>query len=105
LYVIFDVLSLEGEDLMRAPHSERRARLEALDLNGAYWRTPETFDDGEALFEAVCERELEGIVAKRVDSRYRPGERGWIKIKNREYWRFELERESAINRRRPRILV
>jgi hypothetical protein len=37
--------------------------------------------------------------------RYRPGERGWIKIKNREYWRFEIERESAINKRRQRMFV
>jgi bifunctional non-homologous end joining protein LigD len=85
VYVIFDVLSLDGEDLMRAPYSERRAQLEALDLNSAYWRTPEAFDDGEALFEVVCERSLEGVVAKRVDGRYRPGERGWIKLKNRDY--------------------
>jgi hypothetical protein len=33
--------------------------------------------------------------------RYRPGERGWIKIKNREYWRFEIERESAIKKEAP----
>jgi bifunctional non-homologous end joining protein LigD len=105
VYVIFDLLSLEGVSLLRAPHSERRAQLEALKLNGPYWRTPEAFEDGEALFEAVCERELEGVVAKRTDSRYRPGERGWIKIKNRNYWRYELERESAINKRRPRIFV
>src|SRR5512133_1525988 len=77
VYMVFDLLSLEGVSLLRAPYSERRAQLEALNLNGPYWRTPETFEDGEALFEAVCERELEGVVAKRTDSRYRPGERGW----------------------------
>jgi bifunctional non-homologous end joining protein LigD len=105
VYVIFDLLSLEGVSLMRAPRSERRAQLESLDLNGSYWRTPEAFDDGPALFEAVCERELEGVVAKRVEGRYRPGERGWIKIKNRNYWRYELERESAINKRRERVFI
>jgi ATP-dependent DNA ligase len=41
-----------------------------LNLDGPYWQTPDNFDDGEALFEAVCERELEGVVAKR-----RPGPR------------------------------
>jgi hypothetical protein len=66
---------------------------------------PETFDDGEALFAAVCERELERIIAKRLDSRYIPGYRGWTKIKNRSYWRYELERESAINRPRQRMFV
>jgi bifunctional non-homologous end joining protein LigD len=105
VYVIFDVLSLEGVSLMRAPYSERRAQLEALNLNGPYWRTPEAFNDGPALFEAICERELEGIVAKRSDGAYRPGERGWLKIKNRNYWRYELERESAINKRRQRQFV
>jgi ATP-dependent DNA ligase len=44
-------------------------------------------------------------VAKRVDSAYRPGARGWIKIKNRDYWRYEIERESAINVRRERMFV
>jgi bifunctional non-homologous end joining protein LigD len=86
-YVVFDVLSLGGRDLTRAPYSERRTQLHALNLNGLYWQTPETFDDGEALFDAVCANELEGIVAKRRTSRYLQGERGWIKIKNRDYWR------------------
>lgn len=103
--VIFDVLSLDGVSLMGAPYSERRAQLEALNLSGPYWRTPEAFDDGEALFEAVRERELEGIVAKWFDSRYRPGERGWIKIKNRDYWRYEPEREGAISKRRVKQFV
>jgi ATP-dependent DNA ligase len=48
------------------------------------------FDDGHALFEAVCAHELEGVVAKRKTSRYRPRP-GVVKIKNREYWRYELE--------------
>jgi ATP-dependent DNA ligase len=65
----------------------------------------QTFEDGASLFEAVCERELEGIVAKRVDGSYRSGEPGWTKIKNRDYWRYALERESAINKRRPRVFV
>jgi ATP-dependent DNA ligase len=86
-YMVFDLLSLDGEDLTCAPYSERRARLEALDLNGAYWQTPETFEDREPLFQAVCEHELEGVVAKRKGSRYRPGERGWTKTKNKGYWR------------------
>jgi bifunctional non-homologous end joining protein LigD len=104
-YMAFDLLTLDGQDLTGAPYVERRAQLEALGLNGVYWQTPETFDDGQALFDAVCTHELEGVVAKRRDSRYRPGERGWVKIKNREYWRYEMERESAINKRRQRQFV
>jgi len=98
-FVIFDLLRLDAEDLTSAPYCERRARLESLDLNGVYWMTPETFDDGHALFDAVCARGLEGIVAKRRSGRYMPGERGWIKTKNRSYWRYEIERESAIQLR------
>jgi ATP-dependent DNA ligase len=44
-------------------------------------------------------------VAKRRSGRYRPGERGWVKIKNRDYWRYEIERESAMNMKRVRQFV
>jgi bifunctional non-homologous end joining protein LigD len=104
-YMAFDVLSIDGEDLTRAPYSERREHLEALNLNGVYWQTPETFDDGDALFEAVCEHELEGVVAKRWNSRYRPAERGWVKTKNRSYWRWEMERKSTIHKPRVKQFV
>jgi ATP-dependent DNA ligase len=54
------------------------------------------------LWEAVCEQELEGVVAKRRSGRYVPGERGWIKTKNRDSWRREMEREGALRHRRVR---
>jgi bifunctional non-homologous end joining protein LigD len=104
-YMIFDLLSFDGEDLTSAPYYERRAQLEALHLNGVHWQTPEAFDDGEALFEAVCAQELEDIVAKRRNSRYQPGQRLWVKTKNRSYWRYELERESALNKPRLKQFV
>ena len=105
--VVFDLLRLEGESLMTLPYSERRAQLEALNLNGPHWTTLETFEDGAALFDAVCAHELEGVVAKRRASLYRPGERGWVKIRNRECWRYEMEREGGITaaKRRPRMFV
>ena len=49
------------------------------------------FDDGEARLELVVERGLEGVVAKRLRDPYRPGQRGWIKVKNRAYWRYPCE--------------
>jgi hypothetical protein len=55
-----------------------------------------------ALFDAVCELEIEGVVAKRLTGHHRPGER---KIKNRDYCRYEVERESAINKCRQRVFV
>jgi bifunctional non-homologous end joining protein LigD len=104
-YMIFDLLSLDGRSLLNEPYAKRRSELEALDLNDVRWQTPEAFADGEALFEAVCAHELEGVVAKRRASRYASGERGWVKTKNRAYWRYEMEREGAIKARRPRQFV
>ena len=101
-YMVFDVLSVEGAGVTALPYSHRRALLEALQLDAPRWRTPHSFDDGGALWEAVCAHELEGVVAKRRSSRYVPGERGWIKTKNRDYWRWELEREGALKIRRER---
>jgi bifunctional non-homologous end joining protein LigD len=90
-YFVFDLLAVDGESTMRLPFYERRTLLEGLDLNGRAWRTNHVFDDGETLFKAVCRRELEGVVAKRLASTYRPGGRGWVKVKNRRYWRYPLE--------------
>jgi bifunctional non-homologous end joining protein LigD len=104
-FVIFDLLSLEGRSTMQLTYSECRTELEGLGLNDVYWMTPEAFDDGDALFEAICEHELEGIVAKRRSAPYRAGERAWVKTKNRNYWRYELEREGAIKSRRQRQFV
>jgi bifunctional non-homologous end joining protein LigD len=83
----FDVLSVEGRAVTSLPYTERRRILEEMRLDGQQWRTPEAFDDGVALWGAVCEHELEGVVAKRRSSRYAAGERGWITTKNRDYWR------------------
>ena len=54
-----------------------------------------TFEDGEALYRVVFERGLEGVVAKRERDPYRPGERGWIKTKNRATARFAEERDGV----------
>jgi bifunctional non-homologous end joining protein LigD len=93
--VVFDVLRVDGADAMCLPYAERRELLEELDLDGPCWRTPEAFDDGEALLEATGAQGLEGIVAKRRSEAYRPGERGWIKVKHRHYWRFGRELEPV----------
>jgi bifunctional non-homologous end joining protein LigD len=104
-FMPFDVLSVEGEPVVSRPYSERRGILEGLQLNEVQWRTPEAFDDGEALWAAVCEHELEGVVAKRRSGRYVPGGRGWVKVKNREYWRYDMEREGALKIKRERQFV
>jgi bifunctional non-homologous end joining protein LigD len=93
-YVIFDLLELDGESVVERPYRERRAILDELDLGAGSWFVADTFDDGEALFAAVCEQGLEGVVAKRRSERYRPGERRWVKTKNKAYWRYGEELES-----------
>jgi bifunctional non-homologous end joining protein LigD len=95
-YFVFDLLALDGESTMAMPFYERRRLLDGLDLNGPAWKTVNVFDDGEALFDAVVRGRLEGVVAKRLSSTYRPGAHGWVKVKNRGYWRYPLEREAAI---------
>jgi hypothetical protein len=39
------------------------------------------------------------------DARYVPGYRGWLKIKNKNSWRYEMEREAAVNKPRQRMFV
>jgi bifunctional non-homologous end joining protein LigD len=81
---LFDVLEVEGEPLLELPLVERRSRLEGLlDRRNRTVRLSEAFDDGPQLLEAATEQELEGVIAKRVDSRYQPGRRSrdWLKVK------------------------
>jgi bifunctional non-homologous end joining protein LigD len=83
--MLFDLLWLDGHSLMELPYSERRKRLEQLKLDDERWRTPSfEIGGGAALLAATREQELEGVVAKRLDSRYVPAGRsgGWLKVKN-----------------------
>jgi ATP-dependent DNA ligase len=80
--------------MLTQPYRERRAVLEELEL-GPWAQTVDVYEDAQMLFAAVKAMGLEGIVAKRLNGTYRPGERGWIKTKNREYWRFPLEVEAV----------
>jgi len=85
VFILFDLLFLEGRDLMGLPYSERRRQLEALGLDGPTCQIPRHhLGDGAALLEATRQRGLEGLVAKRLDSPYQPGRRNrsWIKVKN-----------------------
>jgi bifunctional non-homologous end joining protein LigD len=100
VFMIFDVLQVGAEATVNLPYRERRHVLEQLDLRGNAWHTPAVYDDGDALYRLVCQRGLEGIVAKRRAQAYRPGEPAWIKVKSRAYWRWPLEREAAVRRRR-----
>ena len=79
--VVFDLL-FDGEDVTGRPIEDRLERLRAVDLPAPLVSSAVTPTDGEALFAAVVERRLEGVVAKRRGSLYRPGVRSpdWRKI-------------------------
>jgi bifunctional non-homologous end joining protein LigD len=83
--VLFDLLEVESTSLVDEPLSERRARLGALVRAGTRVLVSPAFEDGDALLAATREQELEGVIAKRLDSRYRPGRRSaeWRKVKLR----------------------
>lgn len=89
--VLFDLLAAP-DPVLEEPYSARRARLEELGLQGPSWQTSPSFPrDGSAVFAATQAQGLEGVVAKRVDSRYEPGRRSdcWVKVKH-------VKRQSAV---------
>jgi bifunctional non-homologous end joining protein LigD len=94
----FDLLRVGNCDLRVLPLEDRRAKLVNL-LSGTHSvhiRYSESFEDGQALLEAVIRLGLEGVVSKKRRSPYRSGPcRDWVKMKsaawreaNRERWRF-----------------
>lgn len=78
--IVFDVLRLYGVDLTARPWQERRDVLERLEPGG--WQLSPTYDDADALVKATLEQGLEGVVAKRRQSRYAAGARSgdWVKL-------------------------
>jgi len=98
VFFAFDLLWLNGEDLRGLPLIERKARLKKL-LGRKVSRVlylDHIEARGRDLFEKVCELDLEGIVAKRKASVYRPTEKPsphWVKIKNPRYSQAEGREE------------
>jgi ATP-dependent DNA ligase len=99
----FDVLELDGRDLRAQSWDARRALLtQLLDRCQDGLRLSEHIadTDGAVVFRQVCVMGLEGIVAKRRDSRYRSGRcREWIKVKNRAHPAFERAMLIALSKR------
>ena len=76
--MLFDILWLDGRSLMGEPLSKRREILEELTLDGPSWHvSPMHRGNGAKLLEVARANQLEGIVAKRIDSPYEPGVRSW----------------------------
>jgi ATP-dependent DNA ligase len=85
-YIVFDLLYHRFDSLLAMPLRARRQRLEPVVRTCGNPRlvfSEGLVGPGRAFFEAVCQKGLEGVVAKRLDGRYRPGRRAWIKIKPR----------------------
>ena len=82
-FVAFDVLYLRGHSLLAETYEERRAARESLHLSGETFTTTELFRDvsGQDVLDAAVQNGLEGVVAKRRDSPYRPGRRStdWVR--------------------------
>ena len=90
-YIVFDLLHLDGRSVRDLPYTRRRELLEGLGLEGPRWRTPRhRHGGGGDLLEAARRQGLEGIVAKRCDSPYRPGKRTGEWIKTRVWQRQEF---------------
>jgi bifunctional non-homologous end joining protein LigD len=84
VYLVFDVLHLRGASTLRTPYVQRRALLEEVGIQAPSWRVPPSFPGpGADVLAAGAESHLEGVVAKRVASIYRPGARSpdWRKVK------------------------
>jgi bifunctional non-homologous end joining protein LigD len=78
-YLVFDLLSWDGEDLLERPYAERRRRLDELGIAGHRWVATPWFEGngsgvGSDVLAASEENGLEGIVAKRLAAPYRPGQ-------------------------------
>jgi ATP-dependent DNA ligase len=85
-FMAFDVLRLYGVDLRARPLHERRATLERLGTAAlSTVSLSPVYTDGAALLDATGRRGMEGVVAKRRDGGYRPGERspGWVVVTHR----------------------
>ncbi|MET8140589.1 non-homologous end-joining DNA ligase [Sphaerisporangium sp. NPDC005288] len=84
-FMLFDILHLDAEPAINLPYVQRRELLEDVVTAGARWQVPAWFhDDGAHAMRLSRQLGMEGVVAKRLQSPYRPGRRSpeWTKVKN-----------------------
>jgi bifunctional non-homologous end joining protein LigD len=105
VYYVFDLLEADGAPLVDLPLTERRRRLERLLETGSRAvRLSGVFDDGEALLAAAQRQGFEGVMAKRVDSRYEQRRsRAWLKVKVRPRQEFVIAGYTRGKGRRARL--
>jgi bifunctional non-homologous end joining protein LigD len=101
-FYAFDLLWLDGSDLRDRPLLERKRLLRKL-----LPRHPKSVlyvghvASGTELFQAICDRDMEGVVAKQASARYTPDATTWVKIKNRHYSQA-VGRQDFFNRSKAR---
>jgi bifunctional non-homologous end joining protein LigD len=85
-FVIFDLLHVNGRSLLSMSYDDRRSELEGLGVGGPRWAVTPSFVDqhGPDVLNSAVGLGMEGVVAKRRSSPYRPGSRNgdWIKVKD-----------------------
>lgn len=83
---IFDCLYLDGRSLIHEPLLKRRAWMRDAIKPETSYRISEAVEDGQALFDAAREHQLEGIISKEKNGKYLPGKRSdlWQKVKVRD---------------------
>ncbi len=93
-YYVFDILHLNGEDLMPLPLLERKERLKELlaqkKLHNIFY-SEHFASDGQNFYQQACKLHLEGVISKRVDEPYRKGRgREWLKSKCHQRQEFVI---------------
>jgi DNA ligase D-like protein (predicted ligase) len=84
VFLLFDLLAIDGEDLRQRPLIERKERLRTLLANAAscLHYSDHVIGQGPTFYDKACAMDVEGIVSKRIDAPYTPGNRGlWRKVK------------------------
>ena len=107
VYYVFDLLHLDGRDLLREPLSVRRDTLASLALEAPLLRSDPLPGTLEQITDAVRGLGLEGLVAKRTDSRYDSGRRSraWIKVKFQQRQEFVVGGFTEDDRRVDSLVV
>jgi bifunctional non-homologous end joining protein LigD len=104
VFFLFDLLHLDGEDLRARPLIERKERLATLLVNTALslHLSDHVVGQGPAFYDKACAMHVEGIVSKRTDAPYTPGNRGlWRKVKCLNRAEFVVVGWSEPEGRRP----
>jgi bifunctional non-homologous end joining protein LigD len=103
-FMSFDLLHIDGHDLTRDPYAARRHALEELGLKQDRWLTTPSLphEAGAALYAFTLAQGWEGIVAKRLDSPYRPAGRNgtWLKAKHPHARDLQSDRSTWTPRER-----